>query len=190
MSRLTTKFSLRFVRHMEKQFKIPIRKEVKELFAKYKNNLQCIGYSRYDVYVAFCYLILKNKVNMPLMEFLKYTSLFGFDVNVSNIYKILEKLNINPKPVDLQLLVERYGKQLKLDKKVIQKAKEIVVKLNNLGGKNPVPIALASLYLANLIVNLKSLELRELTKFGTTEVSIRKYIKEGMKTLTLGVAVK
>jgi hypothetical protein len=28
------------------------------------------------------------------------------------------------------------------------------------------------------------------TKFGTTEVSIRKYIKEGMKALTLGAVVR
>jgi hypothetical protein len=44
----------------------------------------------YETSTYYC----KYCKTMPLMEFLKYTSSLGFDVNVSNIYKILEKLSI------------------------------------------------------------------------------------------------
>jgi ribosomal protein S27E/DNA-binding transcriptional MerR regulator len=170
------------ITRIEKAFGIRIREDLASLIEEYEK-ISITGYSRYAMYLALAYVIIREKLGIPVKEFIKELRKMGISLSINDIKNILQKLGIKLKPIDIISLVDRYAKLLVADEKITQKAKEIAVQLNKLGGKNPVAVALSSIHIADKFYGSESIQMKDLVKFGVTEVTIRNYRRMWLKML-------
>jgi hypothetical protein len=170
------------ITRLENAFGVRIREDLASLLEKYEQ-MPITGYSMYAIYLALSYVVLREKAGIPVKEFIKELRKMGISLSINNIKNILQKLGIKLKPIDITSLVNRYAKLLVADEKVIQKAKEIAVQLNKLGGKNPVAVALSSIHIADKFYGSDSIQMKDLVKFGVTEATIQNHVRMWLKSI-------
>jgi transcription initiation factor TFIIIB Brf1 subunit/transcription initiation factor TFIIB len=169
-----------FIRYLEKQLNVSFKDEFLNLLKQYEFKLQ--GYSKQEIFITLTYIILKQKLQLPIREFLSYARIWGLNIDMSRLYEVMKRINnilkVKHLLIDIDYLVERYGKNLGMTESEIKEAQKIANILNDKGGKHPIPVALASLIIV-AEKNGRKMNRRQLAyNFGTTDVTVCNYIRK------------